>query len=243
MDQPFSNNPSYSGIASADLLDIEHFYDTLRQADKAGLQISIHAIGDRANRTILDLYERLEKDNGPADRRLRIEHAQHLHPQDYARFAQLGVIASMQPYHAIDDGRWAATLLGPQRIRSSYAWKSLLDAGAKLAFGSDWPVAPLDPVLGIYAAATRRTLDHKNPAGWIPEQRITVAQAVHAYTMDSAFAEHQESSKGSIEPGNLADLVVLSADIFSIPPDQIQNVKVDLTIFEGTVVYERRQRD
>ena len=240
MDEPFTNHPAYSGIASSDLLNIEHFYDSLRQADKAGLQISIHAIGDRANRTILDLYARLEKENGPADRRLRIEHAQHLHSDDYARFSKLRVIASMQPYHAIDDGRWAETMLGPARIRSSYAWKSLLDAGATLAFGSDWPVAPLDPVMGIYAATTRRTLDGKNPGGWIPEQRITVSQAVHAYTMGSAFAEHQEAVKGSIEPGKLADLVVLSGDIFSITPGEIENVKVDMTIFDGRVVYERR---
>ncbi|UWZ82758.1 amidohydrolase [Occallatibacter riparius] len=240
MDEPFTNQPGYSGISSADLLDPDKYYGELRQADKAGLQIAIHAIGDRANRTILDLYERLEKENGPADRRLRIEHAQHLHPADYARFAQLGVIASMQPYHAIDDGRWAVTELGPERIKSSYAWKSLLDAGATLAFGSDWPVAPLDPVMGIYAATTRRTLDGNNPNGWVPEQRITVAQAVHAYTMGSAFAEHQEKVKGSIEPGKLADLVVLSEDIFTIPPEAIEKTKVDMTIFDGRVVYERK---
>lgn len=239
MDEPFTNNPAYSGLASPDLLDINHFYDEMRQADKAGLQISIHAIGDRANRTILDLYARLERDNGPGDRRLRIEHAQHLDPADYPRFAQLGVIASMQPYHAIDDGRWAITELGPERIKSSYAWKSLLDAGATLAFGSDWPVAPLDPVMGIYAATTRRTLDAKNPDGWIPEQRITVAEAVHAYTMGSAYAEHQENVKGSIEPGKLADLVVLSDDIFTIPPRSIEKTKVEMTIFDGKVIYQR----
>lgn len=239
MDEPFANNPTYSGLASPDLLDAEHFYDEMRQADKAGLQITIHAIGDRANRTILDLYARLEKDNGPRDRRPRIEHAQHLHPADYPRFAQLGVIASMQPYHAIDDGRWAVTELGPERIKSSYAWKSLLDAGATLAFGSDWPVAPLDPVMGIYAAATRRTLDGKNPNGWVPAERITVAQAVHAYTMGSAYAEYQEKVKGSIEPGKLADLVVLSDDIFTIPPESIEKTKVDMTIFDGKVIYQR----
>jgi predicted amidohydrolase YtcJ len=240
MDEPFANNPAKSGLASPDLLDIEHFYDSLRQADKAGLQLSIHAIGDHANRTILNLYARLEKENGPADRRLRIEHAQHLHPADYARFAQLGVVVSMQPYHAIDDGRWAEAVLGPERMRSSYAWKSLLDAGAVLAFGSDWPVAPLDPVAGIYAATTRRTLDGKNPGGWIPEQRITVAQAVHAYTIGSAFAEHQEAVKGSIEPGKLADLVVLSNDIFAIPPETIKETRVEMTIFDGRVIYERK---
>jgi predicted amidohydrolase YtcJ len=240
MDAPFANNPTYSGLASPDLLHLDHFYDCLREADKAGLQISIHAIGDHANRTILDLYTRLEKDNGPADRRLRIEHAQHLHPEDYARFARLAVIASMQPYHAIDDGRWAETVLGPERIRSSYAWKSLLGLGTTLAFGSDWPVAPLDPLMGIYAATTRRTLDGKNPNGWIPEERITVAQAVHAYTVGSAFAEHQETVKGSIEPGKLADLVVLSDDIFTIPPEAIEKAKIDMTVFDGRVVYERK---
>ena len=240
MDQPFSNNPANSGLASPDLLDLEHFYDSLRQADKAGLQLSIHAIGDRANRTILDLYSRLEKENGQADRRVRIEHVQHLHPEDYARFAKLRVIASMQPYHAIDDGRWVESVIGPKRIRSSYAWKSLLDAGATLAFGSDWPVAPLDPVMGIYAAATRRTLDGKNPNGWVPEQRVTVAQAVHAYTLGSAFAEHQERVKGSIEPGKLADLVLLSDDIFTIPPQNIDKTRVEMTIFDGKVVYQSK---
>lgn len=240
MDEPFTNHPGYTGLSSPDLANEEAYYNDLKQADKAGLQISIHAIGDRANRTILDLYARLEKENGPADRRLRIEHAQHLHAADYARFAPLGVIASMQPYHAIDDGRWAETELGPERIHESYAWKSLLDAGATLAFGSDWPVAPLDPVMGIYAAVTRRTLDGKTPGGWIPEQRITVAQAVHAYTVGSAFAEHQEQVKGSIEPGKLADLVVLSDDIFTIAPEAIEKTRVELTIFDGRVVYERK---
>jgi predicted amidohydrolase YtcJ len=240
MDEPFANNPANSGLASPDLLNAERFYDSLREADKAGLQLSIHAIGDRANRTILDLYARLEKENGPADRRPRIEHAQHLHPEDYPRFAKLGVIASMQPYHAIDDGRFVEGVIGPERIKSSYAWKSLLDAGATLAFGSDWPVAPLDPVMGIYAATTRRTLDGKNPNGWIPDQRITVAQAVHAYTVGSAFAEHQETVKGSVEPGKLADLVVLSDDIFSIRREAIEKTKVDMTIFDGRVVYQRK---
>lgn len=239
MDAPFANNPANSGIASSDFQDLDHLYAMMRDADKAGLQISVHAIGDRANRTLLDLYARLEKENGPADRRLRIEHAQHLHPEDNARFAQLGVVASMQPYHAIDDGRWVEGVIGTERGKSSYAWKSLLDAGATLAFGSDWPVAPLDPVIGIYAATTRRTLDGKNPNGWHPEQRISVAQAVHAYTLGSAYAEHQEKVKGSIEPGKLADLVVLSDDIFSIAPEAIENTKVDITVFDGKVIYQR----
>jgi len=239
MDEPFTGHPGNSGLAGPELLDAENFYAMMQSADKAGLQISIHAIGDRANRTILDLFARLEKQNGPADRRLRIEHAQHLHPADFARLGQLGVVASMQPYHAIDDGRWVGSLLGPERTRHSYAWKSALDGGATLAFGSDWPVAPLDPILGIYAAATRQTLDGKNPGGWIPEERITVAQAVHAYTIGSAFAEHQEAVKGSIEPGKLADLVVLSDDIFTIAPEKIQNTQVDLTIFDGKIIFQR----
>lgn len=237
---PFTDNPAKSGLASPDLLDPEHFYQTLQGADKAGLQLTIHAIGDRANKTILDLYARLSKEDGPADRRMRIEHVQHLDPADYPRFAQLGVIASMQPYHAIDDGRWAVRSLGPERIKSSYAWKSLLDAGAILAFGSDWPVAPLDPVMGIYAAATRRTLDGKNPTGWVPEQKISVAQAVHAYTIGAAFAEHQETVKGSVAPGKLADLVVLSDDVFAIAPEAIEKTRVDMTIFDGRVIYRRK---
>jgi predicted amidohydrolase YtcJ len=240
MDAPFTNNPETMGLASPDLLNEEHFYESLCKADKAGLQLSIHAIGDCANRTILDLYTRLASENGPADRRLRIEHAQHLHPGDCARFAQFGVIASMQPYHAIDDGRWADAVLGPERIRTSYAWKSLADAGTTLAFGSDWPVAPLNPLIGIYAAATRRTLDGKKPDGWVPEQKITVAQAVHAYTMGSAFAEHQENIKGSIEPGKLADMVALSDDIFAIAPEAIADTHVDMTIFDGRIIYERK---
>lgn len=239
MMEPFSDNPAKSGLASPDLLDAEHFFQSMQGADKAGLQLTIHAIGDRANKTILDLYERLVKEDGQTDRRARIEHVQHLDPADYPRFAKLGVIASMQPYHAIDDGRWAERPLGPVRIKSSYAWKSLLDAGATLAFGSDWPVAPLDPVMGLYAAATRRTLDGKNPDGWVPEQKISVKQAVHAYTVGSAFAEHQEAVKGTIAPGKLADLVVLSDDIFAIAPQAIEKTKVDMTIFDGKVIYRR----
>jgi predicted amidohydrolase YtcJ len=238
MDAPFVDHPGNSGLAGADLLDVNRMYADIRGADRAGLQISIHAIGDRANHTILDLYERAERADGPADRRFRIEHAQHLRPADIARFGPLGVVASMQPYHAIDDGRWAEGLLGPERLKSSYAWRSLLDHGAVLAFGSDWPVAPLDPLMGIYAAATRRTLDGKHPGGWVPEQRISVAEAVHAYTVGSAFAEHQEALKGSLEPGKLADLAVLSADIFHIAPEEIEKTRVAMTVFDGAVIYQ-----
>jgi predicted amidohydrolase YtcJ len=239
MDAPFSDWPGYSGLASSDLMDSAAMYANIRGADRAGLQISIHAIGDRAIHTVLDLFERAERDDGAADRRFRIEHVQHLRPADAGRFAPLGVIASMQPYHAIDDGRWAEKELGPVRIQSSYAWRLLLDQGAVLAFGSDWPVAPLDPLLGIYAAATRRTLDGKNPQGWIPKQRITVAEAVHAYTVGSAFAEHQEQIKGSLEAGKLADLVVLTDDIFRMPANDLDEARVYMTLFDGSVIYRR----
>jgi len=238
MDAPFTDQPGKSGLASTDLLDAQKMYSYIQGADKAGLQISIHAIGDRANHAVLDLFERAARENGPGDHRFRIEHVQHLRPEDAARFAPLGVIASMQPFHAIDDGRWAEKELGPERIKSSYAWRLLLDHGAVLAFGSDWPVAPLDPLIGIYAATTRRTLDDKNPQGWIPDQRITVAEAVHAYTVGSAYAEHQEALKGSLEPGKLADLVVLSEDIFRIAPAEIAKARVDMTLFDGSVIYE-----
>ncbi|MFL6426656.1 MAG: amidohydrolase [Acidobacteriaceae bacterium] len=236
---PYNDAPNTSGLATDELQHSEQMFIDLKGADKAGLQIAVHAIGDRANRTILDLYQRLEKENGPRDRRLRIEHAQHLTAADIPRFAQLHVIASMQPYHAIDDGRWAEKRLGPERIHYAYDFRSLLDSGAVLAFGSDWPVAPLKPLMGIYAAATRRTLDNRNPNGWIPEQKISVAQAVHAYTAGSAYAQFGDKIKGSVEAGKLADLAVLSQDIFHIDPVQIQNTHVDLTIFDGRVIYDR----
>jgi predicted amidohydrolase YtcJ len=237
--KPYLDAPNTSGIASDDLSKPAEMYANIRDADRAGLQIAIHAIGDRANNTILNFLERVEKENGPRDRRFRIEHAQHLLKTDIPRFASLQVIASMQPYHAIDDGRWAAKRLDPERLKTTYAFRSLLDTGATLAFGSDWPVAPMVPLIGIYAAVTRRTLDDKNPTGWIPEQKITVAEALHAYTIGSAFAEHEESLKGSIAPGKLADLVVLTEDIFQIDPTEIENTRVQMTIFDGKVIYIR----
>jgi predicted amidohydrolase YtcJ len=236
---PYNDAPNTSGLATDELQHPEQMFTDMKGADTAGLQIAIHAIGDRANRTILDLYQRLEKENGPRDRRLRIEHAQHLTAADIPRFAQLHVIASMQPYHAIDDGRWAEKRLGPERIHYAYDFRSLLDSGAVLAFGSDWPVAPLKPLIGIYAAATRRTLDDRNPNGWIPEQKISVAQAVHAYTVGSAYAQFDDQIKGSVEAGKLADLAVLSQDIFHVDPLQIKDTQVDLTIFDGRVIYDR----
>jgi len=238
--EPYSDAPNTSGIPSPELLHPEEMYEEMRDADRAGLQLAVHAIGDRAIRTILDMFERLEREDGISERRLRIEHAQHLSPADIPRFAKLHVVASMQPYHAIDDGRWADKRIGPERVKTTYAFRSLLDAGAVLAFGSDWFVAPINPLVGIYAAVTRRTLDGKHPDGWVPQQKISVAEAVHAYTVGAAYASLEDGIKGSIEPGKLADLAVLSDDIFHIDPVEIQGVKVDITIFDGRVIFERK---
>ena len=211
-------------------------------ADRAGLSVAVHAIGDRANAELLDIFAEVTKANGPRDRRFRIEHAQHLRPEDYPRFKQLGVIASMQPYHAIDDGRWAEGRIGAKRCASSYAFRSLRDAGAKLAFGSDWSVAPLSPILGIDAAVNRRTLDGKHPGGWFPEQKITVAEAVEAYTLTSAYAGFEEKDRGSIEAGKLADLVVLSRDILAEKErDHIAETTVVYTVVGGKVVYQGKE--
>jgi hypothetical protein len=234
--EPFNDLPGNSGMPTEQLAHPEQMFAEMKAADRAGIHIATHAIGDRANKTVLDLYGRLEVENGPADRRLRIEHAQHLRPEDIARFAQLHIIASVQPYHCIDDGRWAETRIGPKRAATTYAFRSLLDAGTVLAFGSDWFVAPINPMAGIYAATTRRTLDGRNPNGWFPEQKLTVRQAIHAYTVGSAYAESQEDIKGSIAPGKLADFTVLSRDILAIDPVEIQNVKADITVLGGEIV-------
>ena len=238
--EPYRDEPSTSGIGSDEMYPEGEMLKRVTEADRAGLQVMIHAIGDRANDLILSLYEQVERENGKRDRRFRIEHAQHLRPQDIPRFARDGVIASMQPYHAIDDGRWAEKRIGKERAKTTYAFRSLLDAGATLAFGTDWTVAPLNPILTIYAAVTRRTIDGKNVNGWVPEQRISVEETVRAYTAGSAYAEFQENVKGTITTGKLADLVLLSRDIFKIDPNEIENVKVVLTMVDGRVVYEER---
>jgi predicted amidohydrolase YtcJ len=237
--EPYLDQPETSGLANEEMIPESKMRRHILDADRAGLQIAVHAIGDKANHLILDFFEDAEKQNGPRDRRFRIEHAQHLAAADIPRFAQLHVVASMQPYHAIDDGRWAEKRIGPLRAKGTYAFRSLLDAGATLAFGSDWEVAPMEPIMGIYGAVTRRTLDEKRPGGWIPEQKITVAEAVRAYTFGSAYASFEEEIKGTIEPGKLADFVGLSEDIFAIDPVGIRNVKVMLTVFDGRVVYSR----
>lgn len=211
--------------------------DRLMKADEAGLQLCMHAIGDQAISITLDLFEQIERAHGVRDRRFRIEHAQHVAPKDFDRFARLRVIASVQPYHAIDDGRWAEKRIGPERIKTTHPFRTFLDRKVRLALGTDWYVAPLNPMLTIYAAVTRATLDGKNPNGWVPEQKISVKEAVAAYTMGSAYAEFQEKEKGSITRGKLADIVMLNSDIFSINPAKIPGVKAEMTIVGGKIVY------
>lgn len=236
---PYLDAPNTSGLANSEMIPESKMLHHILDADRAGLQVAVHAIGDKANHMVLGMYEEAERQNGARDRRFRIEHAQHLLREDIPRFGKLRVIASMQPYHCMDDGRWAEKRIGPERAKTTYAFRTLLDTGAVLAFGSDWPVAPMEVLMGIYGAATRRTLDGKHPEGWVPEQKITVAEAIGAYTMGSAYASFDEKIKGSIEPGKLADMVVLSDDILSIPAVEIEKVRVDTTIFDGQVIYHR----
>jgi predicted amidohydrolase YtcJ len=236
---PYTDDPKTSGVYAAEAIPLSKMEERVAAADRAGLQVEIHAIGDRANAEILDLFERVSKANGARDRRFRIEHAQHLRASDIPRFARLVVIASMQPYHAIDDGRWAEKRIGRERCRTTYAFRSLLDAGARLAFGSDWDVAPLSPIAGIDAAVTRRTIDGKNPGGWFPEERITVEEAIRAYTRDAAFAAFEEKQKGTIAAGKLADFAILSADPFSVQPGEIVKIRVETTVVGGRAVFSR----
>lgn len=236
--EPYTDQPGYIGLLSDEMHPISLMRERMRRADAAGLQICTHAIGDQAISIVLDLYSEIVKADGPRDRRLRIEHAQHMAAKDFDRFAQLHVIASMQPYQAIDDGRWAEERIGHDRASRTYAFRTFLNHGVRLAFGTDWDVAPLNPMMGIYAAVTRATLDGKHPNGWFPEQKLTVAEAVGAYTMGSAYAEFQEKEKGSITPGKLADMVILSDDIFSIDPARIRDVKVLKTFVGGKMVWD-----
>ncbi len=238
-EQPYTDAPETSGLPNEMMLPEGNMLKMALGADKAGLQLAVHAIGDKANRIMLDVYTEVAKQNGPRDdRRWRIEHAQHLRPEDFARFAQLGVIASAQPYHAIDDGRWAEKRIGHERCKTTYAFRTLLGHGVRLAFGSDWTVAPINPMLGVYAAVTRATLDGKNPNGWFPEQKLTLPEAIEAYTMGSAYAEFREKEKGSLAPGKLADVVILDTDLFSVAPEKIKDAAVRYTIVGGAIVYE-----
>ena len=232
--EPFTDAPGDRGLF---VNTPAQLHEWTRAADAAGLHMIVHAIGDLAIRTQLDVYERVIAENGPRDRRFRIEHAQHLAEPDIARFSRLGVIASVQPYHAIDDGRWAERVIGAERAKLAYAFRSLLDAGARLALGSDWHVAPPTPLEGIYAATTRRTLDGANPGGWIPDQRITVEEALRGYTVDAAFAAFEEEEKGTLARGKLADFAVIDRDITRIPLTEIAEARVVMTVVGGRVAH------
>jgi hypothetical protein len=236
--EPYTDAPATRGLLADEMIPLEGMRERLTGADAAGLQLCIHAIGDQAISVVLDLFTSVTRANGARDRRFRIEHAQHVAANDFDRFASLGVVAAVQPYHAIDDGRWAERRIGPERIKTTYPFRTFLDKGVRLALGSDWPVAPLNPLLGIYAAVTRATLDGKHPDGWVPAQKITVEEAVRSYTAGSAYAEFTEGEKGTIAPGALADIVILSDDIFAIAPARIRDVTVRTTIVAGQVVYD-----
>ena len=235
--EPYTDDPKTVGLLNGQMFPEGIMEKRILEADRAGLQLAIHAIGDRANSMLIDMYERAVTANGPRDRRWRVEHAQHMRPADIVRFGRLGLVAAVQPYHLIDDGRWAEQKIGPERVKTTYAFGSLRRAGAVLAFGSDWTVAPLSPILGIYAAVTRRTLDGKNPGGWVPEEKVSVEEAVRAYTVNGAWAEFAEAAKGTVQAGKLADLVVLDRDIFTVPPEEISRAKVRMTVFEGRIIY------
>ena len=232
--EPFTDAPGDRGLLVNELADMAAWVEA---ADAANLHVMVHAIGDRAIRALLDIYAETKAANGPRDRRFRIEHAQHIHPEDLARFAREDVIASMQPYHAIDDGRWADRVIGEERAKTTNAFRSLLDAGATVAFGSDWFVAPATPLEGIYAAVTRRTLDGANPDGWVPEQKIAVEEALRAYTTAAAYASFEENEKGMLAPGMLADFVLLDRDITAIAPEEIADTAVLTTVTGGRVAW------
>jgi predicted amidohydrolase YtcJ len=236
--EPYADAPNTRGLLFDQMLPEGAMLRRVEAADRAGLQVMIHAIGDEANYRILELFREVAEKNGPRDRRFRIEHAQHLRPGEIPRFARQRVIASMQPYHAADDGRWCDKRIGPARSRYTYAFRSLLDAGATLAFGSDWTVAPLNPFEGLKAAVTRQTLDGKHPNGWVPEEKITLEEALRAYTVGSAVAEFQEHLKGTLTPGKLADFVLLDRDIFRTDPAELDRVNVWLTVVDGKIVWE-----
>jgi len=239
MAKPFADNPpdkaERRGLLTATATKEDEMLRLCGAADAAGLASAIHAIGDQANHRVLDIYEAVIKANGPrADRRLRIEHAQHLLPGDIPRFSGLGVVASMQPLHKADDGRYAEKAIGPKRCKTSYAYRSLLDAGARVAFGSDWPVVTLNPFKGIHAAVTGKTLDGKT---FVPEQNITVEEALRAYTGGGAYAASDQDRLGQIKPGFLADFVVLGEDLFGVAPDVLGDIRVRATFVNGKRVW------
>jgi predicted amidohydrolase YtcJ len=236
--EPYADNPSTRGIQRLPGPELDAL---VLAADRAGLQVAVHAIGDAANREALDAIERAADATGRRGARHRIEHAQVLDAADIPRFARLGVIASMQPTHATSDMRWAEDRIGrPRAEEGAYAWRKLLDAKARIAFGTDFAVEPLDPVEGLYSAVTRQSREKPGTpaAGWLPSQRVSMEEALSLYTASSAYAEFQEEEKGTLEPGKLADLVVWDRDLLTVPPEQILQAKPALTVVGGRAVYD-----
>jgi predicted amidohydrolase YtcJ len=234
--EPFSDSAGYRGLFRN---PPDSMAKWIGNGDSAGLQVAVHAIGDEANAVVLGIYDSVGRAHGPRDRRFRIEHAQHLRPQDIPTFGRLGVIASVQPAHLVDDGRWVVQRIGPERIKTTYPFRTLLDTHGVLAFGSDWPVASLDPLLGIFAAVTRRTTDGKNPEGWVPEQKVSLADALRAYTWGNAYAVFMEKKRGTLAPGMYADVVVVDHNLFAMAPESLDQARVRVTVVGGKVVFTR----
>jgi hypothetical protein len=234
--EPFDSNPASTGLLLQPAAELERL---IVEADRGGHQLAVHAIGDRANALVLDAFAKAALGNGPRDRRFRIEHAQHVRAAELPRFAALGVVASVQPSHCIDDMRFVEKHVGRRRLGDAYRWRSFLAAGVTLAFGTDWFVEPLDPRLGLYAALTREFPEGGPPGGFEPQEKLSLEDALDAYTRGSAYAEFAEAKKGTLAPGKLADLVVFSGDLFAGPPREILSTPVDLTVVGGRVVFER----
>jgi predicted amidohydrolase YtcJ len=232
---PYSDDPKTSGML---IVDPDKFREMAIERDKAGFQINFHAIGDRANRVALDIFEAVLKANGPRDRRDRVEHAQVVAMRDFPRFAQLSVIASMQPSHETNDMRWAEQRLGPERSKGAYAWATMEKFGVRLAFGTDYDVEPINPMLGLYACVTRELPEGGPPGGWEPQEKISLGDCIRAYTTGSAYAEFEEGKKGELKPGEYADFIVLSNDLTRISPAQYLKVRVLRTVVGGRTVFE-----
>jgi predicted amidohydrolase YtcJ len=235
--EPYSDEPSTSGIL---IYDPEKLRVMAIERDKAGFQLNFHAIGDRANRISLDVFEAVAKANGPRDRRDRIEHAQVVEPMDFVRFAQLKVIASMQPSHQTTDMRWAEDRIGPERIKGAYAWSTMLKNGVRLAFGTDYSVEPISPVRGLYACVTRERPDGGPKNGWEPQEKISLEDCIRAYTSGSAYAQFEAGKKGELKQGEYADFIILSNDLTKVPPAQFTKTRVLRTVVGGRTVYQER---
>jgi predicted amidohydrolase YtcJ len=232
----YDDSTGYHGLLQNSEADMRTW---IGNADSAELQVAVHAIGDKANSMLLVIYDSVVKAHGARDRRFRVEHAQHLRPEDIPKFGALRIVPSMQPAHLIDDGRWVQQRIGPERIKTTYAFRTLLDTDAPLAFGSDWSVATLDPLTGVSAAVTRRTSDDKNPTGWVPGQKITLGEALRAYTAGNAWAVFAENRWGTLAPGRDADVVVLDRNLFAMAPESLATARVVATIVGGKIVYRK----